>query len=283
MTEQHSGEAPLFRAPTALFLGDFNVGKSTLINALLRREVLSVTREESRALTTFVACSGQREAHYVALLPGEALVEPKSHEEFLSIRRDENNEEGYRALAASLPMSLFHHLVLVDTAGISSDLFDSAEIAGLADQENALLIVVADIEYWSAKHTMDFIAHHHHIFDGAMIVVANKTDHLNAHEVRRICDKAPKRMEKYGISPAPRFYALSARLEGARVDHVNEYRQRTKVAVREWCDASFDALRVALYEFEAARTQEASYPSFEDLLTAPLATSFIKTQQGASE
>ena len=282
MTEvQVSATAP-FTAPNALFVGDFNTGKSALINALLRRNILGATREESRALPTFIAGSAHGEASYAALSPNGGGIDLKAHEDFLLIRQDQSNLSGYTALAASLPGVPFHRLVLVDTAGTSSDSLETLEISELANQEHALMAVVTDMEYWSARHTMDFIAFHREIFGNNMLVLANKADHLNASDIQRICDRAPRRMEAYGISPAPRFLAVSARLELSRNGASDEYRRRTKRAVRDLCDSAFDALRVALYEFEAAHC-EPLRPTFEQLLSAPLTASFIRTQQGAAQ
>ena len=284
MTESTGAEADTAHLPMAFFMGDFNVGKSALINALLRREALWATREESRALPTFVARSAQREARYAALARANQAVEVKGHEEFLDIRREPGQEDlPYRALAAALPASPFTRLVMVDTPGISSDACESVRVTQLAGQEQALVAVVADIEYWSAKHTMDFIAFHHDVFGDSLIVVANKADHLNADEIRRICAHAPARLEEYGISPAPSFFAVSARLESARGLLHNEYRRRVKPEVRELCDAGFDALRVALYEFESRFTDESACRSFRQLLEAPLAASFIAIQEGPSQ
>ena len=267
--------------PTALFMGDFNVGKSALINALLRRDCLSVSREESHALPTFVTATSNAEPGYAALPAEEGQPETKSYQDFVGIRRDRNNDAGYVALAAVLPKMPFNRLVLVDTAGLSSDMLESVEVPQLNGEGEAMFVIVTDIEYWAAKHTMDFIAYHAEHFRGNLLVVANKADHLNADEIRRICDKAPKRMERYGITPAPPFFAVSARLENSRGLHPDEYRKRTKRAVCELCDADFDALRVALYEFETAHAPGHMERSFHELLTSKLAASFIACQKGA--
>ena len=125
-----------------------------------------------------------------------------------------------------------------------------------------------------------FASFHQEIFGDRLYVVANKADHLNASDVERIQDKAVQRLEDYGITPAPRFFTVSARLEAARRAPRDEYRQRTKRRVRELCDAGFDALRVALYEFEAAHCAPEGAATFEDWVRSPLATSFIATQEG---
>jgi GTP-binding protein EngB required for normal cell division len=265
-------------SPTVVFIGDFNVGKSALVNSLLRRETLLCGREETRGLPTFLARSDRREAEYVAYHSGDGTLTPKSHEEFLNIHHERGNEAGYSALGAGLPVTPFSNLVFIDTAGMSSDILDSTDVTHLADDDNLLVVVVADIDYWAAKHTLDMIAAHRENYGHSLLVVANKADRLNYDEIRRISERAQKRMEAYGISPAPAFFALSARLEAARAQGDNEYRQRTKESVRECCAGGFDAFRVALYEFEAVQNAQNPAPPFEDIFSTPLSSSFIENQ-----
>ena len=268
--------------PYVIFMGDLNSGKSLLINALLRRNTLDASREESRALPTFINREDHTEASFAALSRDTGL-ELQSHEQFLNLRHDEADHAGYVARAAQVPRVPFSRLAFIDTAGMSSDVLGPMAIRSLADQENALLVVVTDIEYWAARHNMAFIAEHHAMFGRNLVVVANKADHLNADEVVRIRDKAALRMEDYGIAPAPRFFALSARLEMTRSGPPDEYRMRTKQPVRDLCDAGFDQLRVALYEFEAAHATLPPVP-LEQMVSTPLAKSFVDAltpQEGA--
>lgn len=271
----------IIQFPCAFAVGDFNVGKSTLINALLRQEVLHSSREEGRALPTFVTRVTDTHDRYAALCKSDGALIPKTHDEFLHIRKAEESSANFKAVAAGCVRSPFNSLVLVDTAGMSTDVCESVEIAGLENQEDGLLLVVTDIEYWAAKHTMDFIAYHQEQFGESIIIVANKADHLNAIDIDRIQQKAAERMQEYGINPAPRFLTLSARLEQFRHEPRNEYRCRTKKRVREICDAGFDTLRLALYEFEAARSRRLPRPSIDDILNMPLAASFVAVQEGA--
>lgn len=273
------GEA---EAPCAYFVGDFNTGKSSLINALLHREVVPTSREESRALPTFVGRSVRKEAYYGALAPGAPGVVAKTQEEFLALRRDRENPEGFTALGAHYPAIPFRNLQLVDSGGISGEAHHDPVAYALPKPDAALLVVVTDIEYWASKHNMELIARNLPAFGGHLLVVANKADHLNLADIRKVCDKAAMRMEQYGISPAPRFFAVSARLEQTRRDPFNEYRSRTKREVREHCDAGFDALRVALYEFEATQGSGPVAPTLEAMLNAPLAQSFIASQEGTT-
>ncbi len=282
MLESYVGCGGGAMPPCALFMGDFNVGKSALINALLRRETLPACREESRALPTFLARAELSEAHFAAWKRGGEGPTSITHEEFLNIRRKAGNPDGFDALGALLPGTPFRSLVFADTAGMSADGFESPRLTLPTPRPPVLLVVVTDIEYWSAKHTMDFIAHHQQVFGGSLLVAANKADHLNADEIRRLSDRARLRMEAYGIRPAPPFLPLSARLEAARGLQSNEYRMRMKREVRDRCDAGFDALRVTLYEFEARHAAGHRDIDFDMLFTMPLAASLTEMTQGVA-
>ena len=266
--------------PYALFMGDFNVGKSSLINALLRREALVTSRRETRAVMTYVSRGTSDEPFYGGWPGAGGAIDTLGHEEYLATRVDVN-PKGYRVLSARLPELPFARLALVDTIGTSSEIKAAVKLNALDDVASALMLVVTDIEYWSARHTMEFIQHHRALMGESLLVVANKADHLNASEIQRLCDKAASRMEQFGVKPAPRFFAVSARLEAARHAGGNEYRTRTKRDVRDRCDAGMDALRVALYEFEARHATPTTTEAL-GLLTAPLSQSFLKGFEGAT-
>lgn len=55
-----------------------------------------------------------------------------------------------------------------------------------------------------------------------------------------------------------------------------------KREVRDRCDAGFDALRVALYEFEARHAVCAAEIDFHTLFASPLAASLTELPQGAA-
>lgn len=280
MIPQDPDNLPSAEAPSAFFVGDFNTGKSAIINALLRREAVPTTREESRSLPTFLGRSARKEAYFAALAGADA-IEPRTQEEFFAARQPIEGQPPCRALAGHYPAIPFRSLQLVDTGGISGEAHHDPRVLEVREPARALLVVVTDIEYWASKHNMALIARNLGVYGPNLLVVANKADHLNAADIRKVADKARLRMERHGVDPAPRFFTLSARLETARRDPFNEYRNRTKRDVRELCDAGFDAFRVALYEFEAAQAAGDATPNLAQVLTGPLAASFVAAQEGA--
>ncbi len=267
-----NSEAPL---PVAIIAGDYNVGKSLLLNALLRDNLLFTGREESRIPPILIAPALVEETRYAAWNINAAEAAPKSHAQFLGLRGLDGTPCDYDALAALAPNMPFSRLVLVDTPGGSTEARESALWPDDARNAHAMIALVTDIEYWPARHTMRLIAEHQERYASHFIVVANMADHLNPEEIRRIRDKAARRMQTAGISPAPEFFAVSARLEMGRRNPEDEYRRRIQREVRDLCDAGFDALRVALYEFEAKCPGNLAMNTFEALFQSAVATALM--------
>ena len=265
--------------PAAVFVGDFNTGKSFLINALVRQNVLFISREESLAPPVFLARGAGADPVYAAF-PAGAGPGVKSHEQFLGTRKIGGQPCDSRGLAALTPDFPFRHFVLVDTPGASSEENRTAIFAAVPATQNALFVVTTTLEYWPARHTLSLIKEYQVRFPGRFVVVANMADQMNADEIRRVRDKARHRMESHGIAPAPPFFPVSARLEAARRHPDDEYRRRVKPEVRELCDAGFDAFRVALYEFEARTSGEGAVHDLETLLNSPLAAEVMTNQKG---
>lgn len=268
--------------PAAIFLGDFNTGKSLLINALVRRPLLFIGRQESLVPPVLISRAGGKESSYCArsMIDGELVS--KSHAQFLTLRQINGKPCEYDLLAALIPDMPFIKLLVVDTPGASSEVNKPAIFPDVDSLRNTLFIITTTLEYWPARHTMALISEYHARFPGHFVVAANMADLVNANEIRRVCEKAGRRMEKYGIHPAPPFFALSARLECARQGFDNEYRTRVKRDVRELCDAAFDAFRLALYEFEARAAQVENPYRIDALMTGMFAGSLTNNEKGRS-
>ena len=267
--------------PAAVFIGDFNTGKSYVINALLRQPLLFTSREESLAPPVVVCRGDGNEPIYAGRSTEDHLPVTKSHAQLLGTRQVDGQPCDSDVLAVLAPGMPFRQFVLVDTPGASSEKNKSAILAAVPALERALFVLTTTIEYWPARHTMALIHEYHLRFPGRFIVVANMADQANVEEIRRIREKARHRMESNGISQAPPFFVLSARLELARQTPGDEYRRRVRPEVRELCDAGFDAFRVALYEFEARVSTVSVKHDAVSLLQSPLAGAVITNQKGS--
>ncbi len=275
--QQGLQESPLC---AAVFMGDFNTGKSLLINALVRHDILFISRDESRTPPVFIARGDGGDPVFGARQKGESAPELKSHEQFLSTRHIKGAPCDSDALGALVPDMSFRRLVFVDTPGASTDDNRPAILKPAPALDNTLFVLTTTLEYWPARHTMALIKEYHAHFPGRFVIAANMTDQMNASEIRRVRDRARQRLERHGVTPAPPLFPLSARLEMARRMPGDEYRRRIKTEVRELCDAGFDAFRVALYEFEANASPNHAEYSLDTLLTSTLATAVTTSEKG---
>ena len=251
-----------------------------LINALLHREALFMSREESRTPPVLMAKSQTPEIQYGARMENSGETMVLSRDDFLNARKTNSVPCDSEALAVLLPDMPFRHFVFVDTPGASS-LENRPAIPGAATAfDQSLFVLATTLEYWPARHTISLIKEYHARFPGRFVVAANMAEQFNAKEIRRVCDRARLRLERNGITPAPPVFALSARLELARRFGEDEYRNRIKPDVRELCDCGFDAFRVMLYEFEARATIASTAYDLDNVLGSPLADAVIMNQKG---
>jgi len=237
--------------PHTVFVGDFNTGKSTVINALLKTDLIYTSRTESQSLPTFLCPGAGGSPAYWRVESEQELPVKTTRKKWLSLRGAGPEAPKERALGVHLAAHPFNEMLIIDTPGLSSDGQEQIDLSDLGADNGVLLVLVTDIEYWNARHTIEMIARHTDAFPGRLLLLGNKADHLNVDEIMRIGDKAHQRMEKAGISLPPPFLPVSARLELARhTTEDDEYRHRTKRPVRQYCDWGFDQFRVQLYEFE---------------------------------
>ncbi len=214
---------------------------------------MPTAREQTTAVTTCVMrASTKAGVSYAGVSVNGKGIVYHSREEFLNFRCGVNSSEKYAALVAFTPLSPFSRMVLVDTQGIGSvDLPSLPECFKWIDS-NYMLVVVVHVEEWQSKPNMELIRSLASSTSN-LVVVANHGDRLNANEIVRIRIKAPRVMLGYGIKPSPPFLLLSARLEQERRGTIDGFREGTKKSVVQLSDAGFDAFRVELHEFEAAR------------------------------
>jgi len=250
--------------PHAILIGDFNTGKSTVVNALLKEDLVYTSRTESHSLPAFLGASAKGAPVYWRA--GEEGPVKTTRKKWLSLRGTGAEAPEERALGMNASAHPFSSLILVDTPGLSGDSQAHIDLNSLGADPDVLLVLVTDIEYWNARHTIELIGRHIDAFRDRLMLLGNKADHLNLDEITRIAAKARNRMERAGIADPPEFLPVSARLELARhTTEDDEYRHRTKRPVRQQCDWSFDQFRVRLYEFERRRSL---HPSDAD--TPPL-------------
>jgi len=245
------------KLPAVAFWGDFNVGKSALINALIHQPLLEVVRGESTPGFIFIANNGGDGQicwyRFDALTHDCSVFEQKAMIKWSLTNPTCASKHNRDIIVGYLPNLPFSRMVMVDSQGFSSARYDSDARDYLRDAPFEMLsVMVINCEYVGAKHSMEILKEIYESHPDRTVVALNGVDCLELDEILSLQKRTPKRLSTFGIQHVPPIYYLSAKLECERYQKGNQkYRESCKQAVIELCDIQFDRFRLFLYSWEA--------------------------------
>ena len=105
-----------------IILGEFNAGKSTLINTLLRDNVIASGIVPTTAIATYLRYSEEK---YIEVVYENGVVERKTIEQMEKLTSERNKEgklqrEKIHYINLYLPNSILKNIVLIDTPGLGA-------------------------------------------------------------------------------------------------------------------------------------------------------------------
>lgn len=192
-------------------LGEFKRGKSTLINALLDRELLPTGVVPLTSAVTLIT-PGSQDRLIVNYADGRALEHPVGElAEYVTEAGNPNNRRGVEFARVELDHDLLRAgLQLVDTPGIGSIHSHNTEVARafLPRVDAALCVLDAGQPLSDAER--------HLLADAArriprLVMVVNKIDHLDAPDRPVAVTFVRSALEDLLGSTDPELYAVSAR------------------------------------------------------------------------
>ncbi len=218
-----------------IFAGSFSAGKSSLVNALLRRPVLPVSPLPcTPILTTIIKAETGREQAVVEWKDGSVEIL-----EDLSLVSREAKQMGDRARELTVMLDdalLADGVSLVDTCGLESTVHDVIPLEELP--RSAAFIYVKGAEVGDlTKAEDDFLREiSRHITSDQLIVVVNKSDRVSADAVQQLKKKIGDRHEADGLRNVPVF-VTSATDEAGQTGELDalrdELRHRAAVSIPE--------------------------------------------------
>lgn len=190
-------------------LGEFKRGKSTLINALLRADVLPTGVLPLTAVPTEVSY-GEFHTTVVYLDGGRCDVELSELAEFVTEDRNPNNERKVARVEVQVPTPLLEPgVVLVDTPGTGSIRrhADDAANRAMLDAEGAILVLSADSPLSEAERGLLGVLAGRR---APAFFVLNKADHLRPSELDLVKRFVTDEMTR-ALGGKERLWCLSAR------------------------------------------------------------------------
>jgi GTP-binding protein EngB required for normal cell division len=162
-------------------LGEFKSGKSTLVNALLGRELLPTGVVPVTTVLTEISF-GPESATVTFASGARQPIQIDALGDYVAEERNPGNELGVERVEVSVPVPLLEPgLVLVDTPGIGSIHAHNTEAAEAAvlDTDGAILVLSADAPLSAQERDL---LRRLALRSTRLFVVLNKADHLERHD-----------------------------------------------------------------------------------------------------
>lgn len=196
-------------------LGEFSSGKSTLINAILQQEVLSVSDEPTTAVNTYLKYGDVKKAVVIYYDGSEEEVPVDNLEGYLRecVKVKNNVEE----VIVYYPNDVLKEgLVIIDTPGSNVDLEEHDRQREKAIEQSNAAIFVISVQNLTSKSFLNFLSSNKNKL-GKFIFILNKCDTLEeeiddepANLVIRATEYVQKSIYEHGKLEHAKIYPLSA-------------------------------------------------------------------------
>lgn len=196
-------------------LGEFSSGKSTLINAILQQEVLSVSEEPTTAVNTYIKYGDVKKAVVIYSDGSEEEIPIDNLEGYLrECFKVKNNVE---EVIVYYPNDVLKDgLVIIDTPGSNVDLEEHDRQRQRAIEQSNAAIFVISVQNLTSKSFLDFLSFNKHKL-GKFLFILNKCDTLEeeiddepANLVVRATEYIRKSIHEHGSLENAKIYPLSA-------------------------------------------------------------------------
>lgn len=189
------------------FIGRYSTGKSSLINALLGKEILPTSPVPTTKAITYIIKGGEPSL-YSELKNGEIVVH-QSLNDLLNLY--DTSLQRANKITVTLPDFAFPDLAIVDTPGLEDpDKSITQQTLDIIPETDAL-VVLLDANYMESIVEFEFISSLlQNDRDRKLFIVINKTDGKDAAEIHKLEQICKSHLVAYKI-PEARLFSVSAK------------------------------------------------------------------------
>ncbi len=195
-----------------LVVGRFSRGKSTLMNALLGKDLLPTGIVPLTSVITTVRYGSRKRA--VLHFNGRALspeIPLAQLAEYVTQRSNPGNEKGLAYAEIELPVELLRRgLFFVDSPGLGSSIVENTQTTERFLPEADAFVLVTSFESPLSEEE-DRILRRIRLTNKKLFVLVNKQDTITADERRDALIFVAERLRAFSLSETPMIFSLSAR------------------------------------------------------------------------
>lgn len=167
-------------------VGEFNRGKSTLLNMLLRRVVLPAGALPVTSILTEVSYGPEAQAKVIYEDGSDQMIDLTELDKYVSEEENPGNVRNIATAQVVLPSSVLRHgAVLVDTPGIGSIFRHNTELARdmILRADGAIMVMSADSPITDAERSLIRLLSQR---SQRTFFVLNRIDHLDRTDLSRV-------------------------------------------------------------------------------------------------
>lgn len=195
------------RIMSVAVVGRYSTGKSTLINALLEKEILPSSPVPTTKAVTYVM-KGNAESLYSEGADGEIVIYDSLRNLLSQYDKDISSA---KKITITLPDFPFDNLSFIDTPGLEEPDQSIAQLTLNAIPDADAIVVVLDANYLQSKVEFQFISSLLENDKGRkLFVVINKVDGKSESQIRDLENMCRSLLIEYGI-PDAGIYSISAK------------------------------------------------------------------------
>ncbi len=216
-------------------IGEFNAGKSTLLNAILGKQVVATSDRPCTPVPVYIQ-GGTREG--LSVVGADGTETSVGLEEYTRYTTDGEAPSGVQSIRMTVnsPLLLENRITLIDTPGINAinPLHTQITESALSEMHAAILLMYS--KQPGSKSTIDFLKNAAQQ-TGKIFVCISKSDFLSGDQLDRIVTALPERLSKNSGVVIDKVYPIHFNEDGGGSDFDIFFNELKQFMLTGWYQA----------------------------------------------